>query len=170
MVGWFLDIIRPRGGEVECIAWLPGEGCYLERSYLDCGVGRNSSPISWNFHQIPPVIKDDNWCQALLSFPDLNPNSTWFNVSYLFHLLLGLTNLHVKNPFKNLQATNLFYVQSLNFQNGAITLFILKFWSAFKSHSFICTEVKILANEILCFFSNISLKVTSATKLFFVIK
>lgn len=39
----------------------------------DWEVGRNSSPMSWNFHHIPPVIKDDNWwCQSLLGFPKLN--------------------------------------------------------------------------------------------------
>ena len=32
------------------------------------------SIISWNFQQIYTVIKDGNWCQSLLNFPDLNPS------------------------------------------------------------------------------------------------
>ena len=64
-------------------------------------------PLSWNFQQIYPVIKNDNYCQAWFRFPELNHNFddlilisikpnfddiNWFNVSYLPHSSRGLTS------------------------------------------------------------------------------
>ena len=59
----------------------------------------------------------------------------------------GLTNYKLTS----LKVTNLFYVQSFNFKTRAITLLMLKFWSAFKVQGFICAEMMILAHEMLCF-------------------
>ena len=58
--------------------------------------------MSWNFQKIHPVIKDDNWCQSWLHFPDLNPNfddiieiDLMSPIYFSFHEDLLVTNLYV---------------------------------------------------------------------------
>ena len=92
------------------------------------------SPMSWNFQQIYPIIKDDNWCQSWLDFSDLNPNSddiiyTDLMSPIYFIFSWGLTS----HTFTSLQGTNFLYIGPKPlFLNQGYLFFILNFWAAFK--------------------------------------
>ena len=44
--------------------------CFITCAFIP--LRSDGPPMSWNFYQIHYVIKDDNWCQSCLDFPDLS--------------------------------------------------------------------------------------------------